>query len=287
LVSNIRKTRNPIVVSGIGSICIDEEGDTKRFGKVAFSDKVPCNILSFYAVAKLYKISWLQNLQQFIVHVAPGLEMVFSATDNLHLYAHHIIQDNADCKFNHIHNALTTVADNQSKFTVREVKLAQQARELQRRMAFPSNKDLHHMISTGGIVNSPVTNTDIRHADEIWGPSIAQLKGKSKAKAAPVYRDIVVDKSIVQSQSLYSDLFFVDNEPFLISVAVPLDFVKVTHLKGKTAAILWIAFNSQVNALKAEGFEVKDLFIDQEGAITKIRENSKKLVSVFILMLLK
>ena len=139
-------------------------------------------------------------------------------------------------------------------------------------MAFASNKDLHHMISTGGIINLPVTNIDSRHADEIWCPSIAILKGKSKAKAAAVYRDIVVDKSIVQSQSMYSDLFFVEQEAFLISVTEPLSTVQVTHLKGKTATILWNAFQCQINALKAEGFEVKDLFIDQEGAVAKIRE---------------
>ena len=48
--------------------------------------------------------------------------------------------------------------------------------------------------------------------------------------------------------------------------------LQVTHLKGKTATILWNAFQRQINALKAEVFEVKDLFIDQEGTVAKIRD---------------
>ena len=57
--------------------------------------------------------------------------MVFHATEELRLYAYHLKDtvDDDKWKYHQSETALTTVAENQSKFSVREVKLAQQARE--------------------------------------------------------------------------------------------------------------------------------------------------------------
>jgi len=74
---------------------------------------------------------------------------------------------------------LISVDDNKQKFQKREVLGAEQARDLLRKLGYPSERDMVKMISSGGILNSPVTTRDVRVARAIFGPDLATLKGKT------------------------------------------------------------------------------------------------------------
>jgi len=62
---------------------------------------------------------------------------------------------------------INTVSENMKMFTKREVQDALKALKLKQDMGYPSSRELIKMISSGGIINCPVTIEDIHRADFI------------------------------------------------------------------------------------------------------------------------
>jgi len=75
--------------------------------------------------------------------------------------------------------AISTVEENISEFTKREVEKAKAARQLQARLGYPSVSDQLENIKSGRILNSPVTRQDFENAIRIWGKNLGSLKGKT------------------------------------------------------------------------------------------------------------
>ena len=269
LLSNIRPTREVIEVTGVGgSIHITEEGDAGVFGTVAFSDLVPCNILCYYDIASMHEITWDQSNHQFVVHTPSG-DMRFRAHLWRKLYICDIREIQKECV------AFPTVAENEANFTKHEVRLAKIAIEMQKRLGGISEEDLKKVIKHSAVINMPITSTDVDRARLIHGPNVDHIKGKARINSAKDVPVVTVPRPLVQSQTLYSDLMFVETIPFLISIASPLMLVLVTASSGKTASALWSAFSKQIVALKVEGFAVSNLQIDGESAIGKLESQFK------------
>ena len=74
---------------------------------------------------------------------------------------------------------VNSVAHNKLKYTTREVKDADTARDLSSRLGYPSVTSLVQLINAGSIINCPVTARDIARAYDIYGPELGILKGKS------------------------------------------------------------------------------------------------------------
>jgi uncharacterized protein (DUF2164 family) len=57
LITNIRKSENPIKLKGIegNTIMVDHEGDLLGYGSVYYNSQVSANILSFFNMAKKFK----------------------------------------------------------------------------------------------------------------------------------------------------------------------------------------------------------------------------------------
>ena len=82
---------------------------------------------------------------------------------------------------------VTTVDDRTKKYTKREVKAAESARELQKKFFYLGDSSLKLLLRKGKIKNTGVTAIDIERANDIWGPSLGGLKGRSTSHmAAPV-----------------------------------------------------------------------------------------------------
>ena len=73
-----------------------------------------------------------------------------------------------------------TVAHLESQFTKREVKQAQAARDLQRRLDYPSQRNLEHLLESNYYPNCPVTTADVRRVITIYGPPFRIASGKTK-----------------------------------------------------------------------------------------------------------
>jgi len=74
---------------------------------------------------------------------------------------------------------VTTVEDKTNKYTVRKYSKAKKTCELQNIIGMPSTQDLINYIDKNLILNCLVIRKDILRAEDIFGPNIGLLKGKT------------------------------------------------------------------------------------------------------------
>ena len=72
------------------------------------------------------------------------------------------------------------------------------------------------------MTNCPVTDNDIRRAFDIYGPSLAAIRGSTK-QTRTAAAEIEIGTSIVQQeQSCEVDLMFVRGNTFIVCILSPL-----------------------------------------------------------------
>jgi hypothetical protein len=94
---------------------------------------------------------------------------------------------------------VNTVEGNREGYTDRAFGAAKQARHAQGMVRCPSEKDFKDMVSSNMIRNCPVTLKDIDAANNIFGPNVASMKGKTvRSNQDPVLTEYVeVPKDVV------------------------------------------------------------------------------------------
>ncbi len=101
----------------------------------------------------------------------------------------------------------------------------------------PSEKDYKGMVSSNIIKNCPITVSGVTNAQNIFGPDLASVQGKSMQRTpAPVVVDYVaVPWLLVKANlivTLAADVFFVDGTAFLLRVSTRIKFVTAEHVSG-------------------------------------------------------
>jgi hypothetical protein len=89
-----------------------------------------------------------------------------------------LIQDGAPRKGG---DGIATVDRNKAKYTARDVALANKARKSQETTG-TSLKTFLDMIDRKLLPNCPITRADVKMAEDIYGTSVAHLKGKTTRK---------------------------------------------------------------------------------------------------------
>jgi hypothetical protein len=105
----------------------------------------------------------------------------------------------------------STVAENEKSFTKREVKAAQNARELKIILGYPSDQDMIELIRTE-IKDSPIDEYDIRRAQQIYGKNFAELKGKTTLEKSSVVKIESSPRPISEIQTLHVDIMFIESK---------------------------------------------------------------------------
>ena len=158
-------------------------GDFGTIGPVNFNAEAPANILSFSAMRrKSIRLEYDYNEDTFYVHCKRGT-MTFPC--NSHgLYVCYIPKNVIKGKA-----FISTVYENEMKYTKREVEAAKMASELKKKLGYASDADLALALSRGDIVNSDLTAKDVKRMTDIYGRSLGELKGKTK-KSKPNVTDV-------------------------------------------------------------------------------------------------
>jgi hypothetical protein len=155
---------------------------------VWFSQDAMTNILSSTQVKREYEVSY--DGDDFIIHRAKHgyTDMVFKPhPSGLHVY------DKDDPQGHASHSFISTVEENMSLFTKRQVASADLARNLQAGLAYPSVKDLKWIVQANMLKDSPVTTQDVDVALKIWGPNVSLLKGKTVRRKPPLVMEDIVE----------------------------------------------------------------------------------------------
>ena len=115
---------------------------------------------------------------------------------------------------------IETKNENMSRYTKREIEGARKARNLLAKMGFPPVSQAIEIATRG--VNFTVTGTNFQIANDIWGPDIASLKGKTKQSSK--IADIHISKPTLQQEQIVSvEVMYAEGVPSLIGLATPLD----------------------------------------------------------------
>ncbi len=72
-----------------------------------------------------------------------------------------------------------TVEDNMKLFSKRQIAGAVRARDLFKKMIYPSTADFRAIVSAGGISGCKVTPDNVKAAEVIWGRLVLKMKGNT------------------------------------------------------------------------------------------------------------
>jgi len=162
---------------------------------------------------------------------------------------------------------VNTVAANKSRFTLEEVSRAEQARFIQKVIGRPSTRDYIRYITRNQLPNCPVTRVDIANAENIFGPDVGSLKGKTTRQAPPKVR---VPRSLLPPEeldrhrdvTLCADLMHINGVPFLISVSRKIKFGTVEELRSASKDNVLKAFDRIRATYSAGGLRVRHALMD-------------------------
>jgi Reverse transcriptase (RNA-dependent DNA polymerase) len=279
----IRDSRRPVLVEGVNkagtdSMLVTKEGTT-QFGRAYFDERAAANILSFgEAVDTFQRMRYDSDTDEFTCRViAWGPTYTFRRypeVSNLYL-CYPDDEKGADKKVTW--SFVTTVNDRMKKYTKREVKQAEAARELQRKLYFLGDSTLETLLRRGKLRGTNVTPLDLRRATDIWGTSLGGLKGRSTSMKGEVLTPLGEKLKTLQptDQCLHIDIMFVNGVPFLVSVMDPAEYVQVTRLKGKDEWTLWRALERHINFVARFGLKVASIRVDGESALATDFINAK------------
>ena len=265
LVSDIRRGQRRLSLeSNGGKLSIADIANFEGFeAPVWFSQDAITNILSFSETKKEFEITYEED--DFIVHRASRgfSDMVFKP----HPSGLHVL-DLEDPRGHASYAFFETVADNMSLYTKRQIASANNARDLQAGLAYPSVSDLKWIVKSNMLKDNPVTSQDVDIALKIWGPSVALLKGKTVRRKAPVVRQdiVVVPKEIRQVHkrvTLSIDIFFVNGVPYFATLSLHLCYLTVTHLSNRKIPTIFAALKAMHNYYLQRGFQI--VFVKGDG----------------------
>jgi hypothetical protein len=169
---------------------------------------------------------------------------------------------------------IKTVSENKGGFTKRQIKGAELAQTLYKTLSYPSMKDFKWVIRSNQIKDFPVTVQDIDVGLKIWGKNIATLKGKTtRRETIPVARDYVkVPLELMklhQEVFLTTDIFFVNKNPFFLTLSRNITFTAINHLADRTVPQIFKAFKENNQYYLQRAFHITVVHADGEFARLK------------------
>jgi hypothetical protein len=127
------------------------------------------------------------------------------------------------------------------------------------------------------LTNFPVTRADILAAEDIFGPDLGTLKGKTTRSRPVQVRDVVnpIPPTILeryQSVTLCADLMHVNGIPFLVTISRHLKFGTVEAQPNHLDKTITDGLLSAIKIYRQCRFKVSALLVDGEFDTDTIRE---------------
>ena len=263
LLRNIRKIGNTMKIRcNAGHRSTNMVGELPGFGTVWYMPDGIANILSLSRVRKRYRVtfdSWDGN--QFVVHKDDGSRRIFKE----HMEGLYYL----DVKREEGTSLVSTVADKKSRYTNRDYSQAVLARKLQNVVGRPSMKTFLEMVENKWLPNCPISRDDVAAADDIFGPNVGSLKGKTVRRTPEHVRggQVNIPRPIVERYrdiTLCGDIMFVNKVPFLVTISRNINFRTAAVLRSRQAKIISRNILAVKKLYSARGFRVHTLNGDYE-----------------------
>jgi len=271
LLVDLYHTANTVYVNGISSKLASRiSGTIPSVGSAIYMPESNVNILAANTVEGKFNITY--NAGVFIkVHINDEIILTFNKENGLYICKFEQFIENLKSIHNNSTSTLVAAAVSVYGYTNAEVKKAHLVRSIMKKLGFTSAGELARMITTGAIINSPITLSDIAITNKIFGPDASALKGKM-TNAGPVsIKSNEVIHMVRTNQSVHADIMYVDEEKFLLSVVKPINMLVVSHITHRNAKLLHKTLTGQLDHLSEKGFKVDKVFVDAELSMTALR----------------
>ena len=282
-VANIRLAATPIRVHcNNGTMDTTQEAD---FGDtpVYFDARGIANVLSLYKLGQKFHVTYDSKDRGGVFKVFTQAGVVeFSPTPTgLHVlnlketpHAAFILVNDASLTFGK--SPVTTVRNNFEGFTKRQVQQATRARRIMGMIGAPTEREYQSLVRNNLLNDCPITNSDIVNAHTIFGPDLANLRGKMvRRKPKHVSTELVdIPQSLVDHQknvTLVADVMFVNGVAFLVSSSRNIMLTTIEHAPDRKAPKLGYLLHRIMKTYARAGFNVHTILMDNE--FEKIRDH--------------
>ena len=268
LLQNIRKTPEGMRIHcNAGSRHTNLIGDLPGYGTVWYDPDAIANILSLRRVRDRYHVLYDSSMRKFIVTKPCGKEFVFQESDG---GLHYLDTTLPHGEHHHGHMFyINTVHDNKKNFTNNDYLRAVRARELQVMVGRPSDKEFIKILKTSSLPNCPVSPRDVLIANELFGPDVGSLKGKTTRRAPPIVDSPVsVDLTTILKHygevTLCVDFMYVNKVPLLVTLSRNVKFGTVEAVADRKEATILKCIKGVVALYRKAGFTVTTALMDGE-----------------------
>ena len=268
LLQNIRKTPEGMRIHcNAGSRHTNLIDDLPGYGTVWYDPDAIANILSLRRVRGRYHVSYDSSLRKFIVTKPCGKEFVFQESDGGLHYLDTTLP-HGEHQHGHVFY-INTVHDNKKNFTNNDYLRAVRARELQVMVGRPLDKEFIKILKTSSLPNCPVSPRDVLIANELFGPDVGSLKGKTTRRAPPIVDSPVsVDLTTILKHygevTLCVDFMYVNKVPLLVTLSRNVKFGTIEAVADRKEATILKCIKGVVALYRKAGFTVTTALMDGE-----------------------
>jgi len=201
------------------------------FGRIAYTPDSRASAIALWEMEARYDVAYHPGIN-FEVTISDDFMIIFEYDRNTKSYRCEFTDELIArlSKFLQVNSMTVTVNESEKMFTKAEVTRAQEARDLSRRLCFPSDASLIKALVNGTVINLPVTAANVVTARTIYGPDKAALIGKSKGFGPRKELETLVPVNLRAEQVVYVDIFFWRSKAFLLCVVKPLHMLLVRYL---------------------------------------------------------
>ena len=256
--------------------------DTNQKGKfgnfsVWYNPRSLANILSLALVTEQYRVTLDTGVDNaFVVHVSEKHTIRFKR-DKSGLY----FFDTTKIDLANLMEAfsfLNTVTDNKDMYGKRDIRKADEAKILNRKLNHVAKDKYVRLIKDNWIRNVPFTVGDVRRSHQIYGPPVPSIKGRTKykkGKRIPDPSDIIqIPKQMyanMKNVTLCIDFFFVNGVTVFHSISRKLGYRTVSFPTNRTAGSILSELQDIYRIYNARGFKIIEIHADNE--FKKIEKN--------------
>ena len=153
-----------------------------------------------------------------------------------------------------------------------------------------SMRDFNALVHLNMIPDCPITTENIKHADTLFDPDLATIRGKTVwRKPTRVVTDYVdIPRALIninQQVTLAVDVMFVNLVLFLVSVSRTINLITIEHAPKRTATKLGNLIQQILQVYARAGFTVRTVLMDIE--FEKLKDYVPMLFQRLVSMLAK
>ena len=155
------------------------------------------------------------------------------------------------------------VRENEAGYRERQLNNSMSARKLYYKFGHPSHKDFRNNI----IRNFPVNLEGTNRADNIYGPKIATLKGRTNhSKTESVVDDyITVPREIMKANNnitISGDILFINKIPLFMTISRNIKFTIIECIRNRTLKQLINSMGNIKSIYTKRGFSIRKSLMD-------------------------